>query len=155
MRSARLSGFTLSGRATRSISDFHSIRAQSSSRRSPAVGASSMKSSRVSQLTSNRSPCACKPVSVAGEPSLWPLLSPAPGDGFRMPETEGPKPPLSSPSSLQRLEAGLRGPAKSLPCPRDPSLLAATPERAPPQVGDVVREARRRGQAKRGCCQGF
>src|SRR5258707_5993260 len=56
---------------------------------------------------------ACKPVSVACEPSLWPRLPRAPGNGFRSPETEGPKLPLSGPSSLQRLEAGLRTPAKS------------------------------------------
>jgi hypothetical protein len=34
---------------------------------------------------------ACKPVSVACEPSLWPLLAGAPGNGFRTPETERPK----------------------------------------------------------------
>jgi hypothetical protein len=56
---------------------------------------------------------ACKPVSVACEPSLWPLLPRAPGNGFRTPETEGPKLPLSGPSSLQRLEAGLCARAKS------------------------------------------
>ena len=36
-----------------------------------------------------------------------------PGSGFRAPETEGRKLALSSPSSLQRLEAGLFAPAKS------------------------------------------
>jgi len=56
---------------------------------------------------------ACKPVSVACELSLWPRLSRAPGNGFRTPETEGPKLPLSSPSSLQRLEAGLCARGKS------------------------------------------
>ena len=35
-----------------------------------------------------------------------------PGSGFRAPETEGRKLALSSPSSLQRLEAGLFAPAK-------------------------------------------
>src|SRR3954453_6625558 len=49
---------------------------------------------------------ACKPVSVACEPSLWSLLPRAPGNGFRTPETEGPKLPLSGLSSLQRLEVG-------------------------------------------------
>src|SRR6266700_6034015 len=56
---------------------------------------------------------ACKPVSVACEPSLWPCLPRAPGNGFRMPETEGYKLPPSGPSSLQRLEADLFTPAKS------------------------------------------
>src|SRR5260370_42610474 len=56
---------------------------------------------------------ACKPVSVACEPSLWPRLSRAPGNGFRAPETEGPKLPPSGPSSLQRLEAAYSPPAKS------------------------------------------
>ena len=55
---------------------------------------------------------ACKPVSVACEPSLWPRLPRGPGSGFRAPETEGRKLALSSPSSLQRLEAGLFAPAK-------------------------------------------
>jgi len=50
---------------------------------------------------------ACKPVSVACEPCLQPLLPRVPGNGFRTPETEGPKPPLSCPCSLQRPEAGL------------------------------------------------
>jgi hypothetical protein len=61
---------------------------------------------------SSRNPC-CKPVSVACEPSLWPRLPRGPGSGFRAPETEGRKLALSSPSSLQRLEAGLFAPAKS------------------------------------------
>src|SRR5258707_1529856 len=56
---------------------------------------------------------ACKPVSVACEPSLWPRLPRAPGNGFRMPETEGSKLPPSGPSSLQRLEADLWARAKS------------------------------------------
>src|SRR5260370_1938759 len=56
---------------------------------------------------------ACKPVSVACEPSLWPRLSSAPGNGFRTPERQSPKQPLSGPSSLQRLEAGLCARAKS------------------------------------------
>src|SRR5216684_3224372 len=56
---------------------------------------------------------ACKPVSVACEPSLWPRLPRALGNGFRMPETEGSKLPPSGPSSLQRLEADLFTPAKS------------------------------------------
>ncbi|SRR5258708_6808771 len=37
----------------------------------------------------------------------------APGNGFRTPETEGPKLPPSGPSSFQRLEADLFTPAKS------------------------------------------
>jgi hypothetical protein len=56
---------------------------------------------------------ACKPVSVACEPGLWPRLPRAPGNGFRMPETEGSKLPPSGPSSLQRLEADLCARAKS------------------------------------------
>jgi len=36
----------------------------------------------------------CKPVSVACEPSLWPLLPTLRGNGFWTPETEGPKLPL-------------------------------------------------------------
>ncbi len=34
----------------------------------------------------------CKPVSVACEPSLWPGLHHAPGNGFRTSETKGPNP---------------------------------------------------------------
>jgi hypothetical protein len=35
-----------------------------------------------------------KPVSVACEPSLWPLLPSLRGNGFWTPETDGPKLPL-------------------------------------------------------------
>src|SRR6266567_1036144 len=49
---------------------------------------------------------ACKRVSGRAFPR-------APGNGFRMPETEGYKLPPSGPSSLQRLEADLFTPAKS------------------------------------------
>src|SRR6266851_9501233 len=52
---------------------------------------------------------ACKPVSVACEPSLWPRLPRAPGNGFRSPETEGPKLSLTMPAIQAVLRSHVHG----------------------------------------------
>ena len=101
-------------------------------------------------LHANRSPSHANRVSGRASPR-------GPGSGFRAPETEGRKLALSSPSSLQRLEAGLFAPAKLRVFGERQEIsfsagVRGGPARTRTSIQSVMSSLRRRSHQRRPIC---